>query len=34
MPDGPIREVGESDISLHLHTDVDISVSVNIVPEE
>ena len=34
MPDGPIREIGESVISLHLHTDVDISVSVNVVPEE
>ena len=34
MPDGPIREIGESGISLHLHTDVDISVSVNVVPEE
>ena len=34
MPDGPIREIGESDISLHLHTDVDINVSVNVVSEE
>jgi large subunit ribosomal protein L9 len=34
MPDGPIREIGESEITLHLHTDVDIKVSVNIVPEE
>ena len=34
MPDGPIREIGEFEITLHLHTDVDIKVSVNIVPEE
>ncbi len=34
MPDGPIREIGEFEITLHLHTDVDINVSVNIVPEE
>ena len=34
MPDGPIREIGESDISLHLHTDLDINVTVNVVSEE
>lgn len=28
MPDGPIRMIGEYDISLHLHTDVDVSIKV------
>ena len=34
MADGPIHEIGESEIKLHLHTDLDISVKVNVVPEE
>ena len=34
MVDGPIHEVGESEIILHLHTDLDIKVNVNVVPEE
>ena len=34
MPDGPIREVGESEITLHLHSDVDIPVTINVVSED
>ena len=34
MPDGPIREVGESEISLHFHSDVDIPVKLNVVSED
>ena len=34
MADGPIHEIGESEIILHLHTDLDIMVNVNVVPEE
>ena len=34
MADGPIHEIGESEIILHLHTDLDITVNVNVVPEE
>ena len=34
MPDGPIREVGESEISLHFHSDVDIPVTLNVVSED
>ena len=33
MPDGPIREVGESEISLHFHSDVDIPVTLIVVSE-
>ena len=33
MADGPIHEIGESEIILHLHTDLDIMVNVNVVPE-
>ena len=34
MPDGPIREVGESEISLHFHSDVDIPITLNVVSED
>ena len=34
MADGPIHEIGESEVILHLHTDLDITVNVNVVPEE
>ena len=33
-PDGPIREGGESEISLHFHSDVDIPVTLNVVSED
>ena len=33
-PDGPIREVGESEINLHFHSDVDIPVTLNVVSED
>lgn len=28
MPDGPIRMIGEYDVSLHLHADVDVTIKV------
>ena len=34
MPEGPIHDVGEFEISLHLHTDIDVGFKVQIVPEE
>lgn len=34
MPDGPLRNVGEHEISLHLHADVDATVTVQVVAEE
>lgn len=34
MPDGPIHEIGEFTIGLHLHTDIDVEIEVNVVPEE
>jgi len=33
MPEGPIRAIGEYEITLHLHTDVDGSVRVVVVSE-
>lgn len=33
MPDGPLRSIGEHEISLHLHSDVDVSVVVQVVAE-
>ena len=34
LPDGPLRMLGDFEISVHLHTDVDVSVAVEVVAEE
>lgn len=34
LPDGPIREVGEHGIVVHLHTDVNVELKIVIVGEE
>ena len=34
LPEGPIRQAGEYEITLHLHTDVDVTLKVNIIGEE
>ena len=34
LPDGPIRQAGEYEITLHLHTDVDAVAKVTIIGEE
>lgn len=34
MPDGPIHEVGDFTIGLHLHTDVNVEVNVKVVADE
>ncbi len=34
MPDGPIHEVGEFTVGLHLHLDVNVEIAVNVVAEE
>ncbi len=34
MPDGPLRNVGEHPVNLHLHADVDVQVTVEVVGEE
>jgi len=34
LPDGPIHEIGEYTVGVHLHTDVDVDVTVRIVTEE
>lgn len=34
MPEGPIHEVGEFQIGVHLHSDVNIDVTVRVVAEE
>ncbi|EDN68935.1 Ribosomal protein L9 [Beggiatoa sp. PS] len=33
LPDGPIRQVGEYDVEVHLHPDVDAFVTVQVVAE-
>ena len=34
MPDGPIHEVGEHPVGLHLHSDVNVEITVRVVAEE
>ena len=34
LPSGPLRSVGEHQVSLHLHTDIDVPITVTIVAEE
>lgn len=34
LPEGPLRNVGEHPVTLHLHADVDAEVTVNVVGEE
>lgn len=34
LPDGPLKELGEHQVRLHLHADVDVAISVTIIPEE
>ncbi len=34
MPDGPIHEIGDYAVGLHLHTDINIDITVKVVPED
>ena len=34
MPDGPIHEVGDYELGLHLHSDVDVDFTLKVVAEE
>jgi len=34
MPDGPIHEVGDFTVGLHLHADVNVDINVKVVAEE
>ena len=34
MPEGPIHEIGEFDIGLHLHADVNVDIKVKVVADE
>ncbi len=34
MPEGPIRQVGETEITVHLHSDVDAIVKIIVIEEE
>jgi len=33
MPDGPIRNLGDFEVSVHLHSDVDTIIKVSVVPD-
>ncbi len=34
MPDGPIHEIGDHSVGLHLHIDVNVEITVQVVAEE
>lgn len=34
LPEGPIRLIGETEVSIHLHTDVDAAITVVVVAED
>ena len=34
LPDGPLREVGEHEVEIHLHTDLNVTIRVNIIADE
>jgi len=34
MPDGPIHEIGDHSVGLHLHMDVNVNITVQVVAEE
>jgi len=34
MPDGPIQEIGEFNIDVHLHADIDVEIKINVVPDQ
>lgn len=34
LPDGPLREIGEYAIEVHLHADINVEIKVKVVPED
>ena len=34
MPEGPVHELGEYEIGMHLHADVNVNVNLKVVAEE
>ena len=34
LPDGPLREVGEFEVGIHLHADVEAQITVHVAPED
>jgi large subunit ribosomal protein L9 len=34
MPDGPIHEIGDHTVGLHLHIDINVDITVQVVPED
>lgn len=34
LPDGPLREIGEYTIEVHLHADINVEIKVKVVPED
>ena len=34
LPDGPLRELGEFEVDIHLHTEVNVKLKLTLVPQE
>ena len=34
LPDGPLREIGEYAVEVHLHADINVEIKVKVVPED
>ena len=34
LPDGPLREIGEHEVEIHLHTDLNVTIRVNVIADE
>ena len=34
LPDGPLRELGDFEVDIHLHTEVNVKLKLTVVPEE
>ncbi|MBT6879430.1 MAG: 50S ribosomal protein L9, partial [Gammaproteobacteria bacterium] len=34
LPNGPLRELGDHEVAIHLHTDVTTHVTISVVAEE
>jgi large subunit ribosomal protein L9 len=34
LPDGPLRELGEYEVDIHLHTEVNVKLKLTLVPQE
>ena len=34
LPQGPLREIGEYEVAVHIHADIDVQIKVKIIPDD